>query len=119
MTESLGFAPVLRMAGPLDSRVPDGIADQLLAALREALANAAKHAQASRVEVSVEAGRDLTLTVRDNGVGLPGKVTRRSGLGNLEERASGLGGTLHTAPAEGGGTVLEWRVPLPRGDQAG
>ncbi len=55
MTESLGFAPALRMAGPLDSQVPC-IADQLLAALREALANVAKHAQASRVDVAVEAG---------------------------------------------------------------
>ncbi len=119
MTESLGFAPALRMAGPLDSQVSAGIADQLLAAVREALANVAKHAQASRVDVAVEAGRDLTLTVRDNGVGLPAKATRRSGLGNLADRASELGGTLHAAAAEGGGTGLEWRVPLRSGSSPG
>jgi signal transduction histidine kinase len=119
MTESLGFTPTLRMAGPLDSRVPARIADQLLAALREALANVAKHAQASRVDVAVEAGGDLALTVRDNGVGLPGKATRRSGLGNLADRASELGGTLHAAAAEGGGTGLEWRVPLPSDSSPG
>jgi signal transduction histidine kinase len=111
MTDSLGFAPALRMAGPLDSQVPDPIADQALAALREALANTAKHAQASRVDVAVETGADLVLVVRDNGVGLA-KSTRRSGLANLAERASELGGSLRVATAEGGGTELEWRVPL-------
>jgi two-component system, NarL family, sensor histidine kinase DevS len=112
MTDSLGFAPALRMAGPLDSRVAAGIADQMLAALREALANVAKHARASRVDVAVEAGSDLLLTVRDNGVGL-GETTRRSGIANLTERAADSGGTMRVAAATGGGTQLEWRVPLP------
>jgi signal transduction histidine kinase len=112
MTDSLGFAPALRLAGPLDSRVPGAIADQMLAALREALANVAKHAQANRVDVTVEAGPDLVLTVRDNGVGL-GETTRRSGLANLTERAAESGGAMRVAAAAGGGTELEWRVPLP------
>jgi signal transduction histidine kinase len=111
MTDSLGFAPALRLAGPLDSRVPGGLADQMLAALREALANVAKHAQASRVDVAVEAGPELMLTVRDNGIGL-GETTRRSGLANLAERAAAAGGTLRVAAAASGGTELEWRVSL-------
>ena len=111
MTASLGFAPSLRMAGPLDTMVPDDVADQALAALREALANVAKHAQASRAVVAVESGSDLVLVVRDNGVGMK-KTTRHSGLANLAERAGELGGTLRTVTAEGGGTELEWRVPL-------
>jgi two-component system, NarL family, sensor histidine kinase DevS len=119
MTGPLGFAPTLRLAGPLDSAVPDGSADQVLAALREGLANAAKHARASRVDVSVEAGRDLVLTVRDNGVGLPGNSSRRSGLANLSERAAETGGTMRVAAADGGGTALEWRVPLPVAGAAG
>jgi len=117
MTDSLGFAPELRLAGPLDSRVPGGIAGQLLAALREALANVAKHAQASRVDVAVEAGPDLVLTVRDDGVGL-GETTRRSGLANITERAAESGGTMRVAAAAGGGTELEWRVPLGGGQDA-
>jgi two-component system, NarL family, sensor histidine kinase DevS len=112
MTDSLGFAPTLRLAGPLDSRVPGAIASQLLAALREALANVAKHAHASRVDVAVEAGSGLVLTVRDNGVGL-GETTRRSGLANITERAAESGGTMRVTAASGGGTALEWRVPLP------
>jgi signal transduction histidine kinase len=114
MTEPLGFAPALRMAGRIDDEVPDETGQHLLSALREALSNAARHAGASRVEVSVDTGSDLVLVVRDNGSGI-GKAKRRSGLANLESRAGKLGGTLRTRPADGGGTELVWRVPLPRG----
>jgi two-component system, NarL family, sensor histidine kinase DevS len=118
MTEPLGVSPGLRVAGGLDTDVPGNAAEQMLAALREALANVAKHAQASRVDVVVEAGPELVLMVRDNGVGLR-RTTRRSGLANLAERAAGLGGSLRTTTAEGGGTELVWRVPLPPASQPG
>jgi len=64
MTGSLGHPPGLRMAGQLDTRVPGPIAEHMLAALREALANVAKHAHATRIDVIVEAGSDLVLRVR-------------------------------------------------------
>ena len=111
-TGSLGFAPALRMSGPLDA-VPADAGEHLVGALREALSNAARHASASKVEVTVEAGPELVLLVRDNGVGF-GDTGRRSGLANLTERAALLGGTMRAGPAEGGGTELEWRVPLQR-----
>ena len=114
MGEPLGFTPGLRMAGPLDAGVPPAIAEQLLAALREALANTVKHAHATRADVVVEAGEELVLAVRDNGVGL-GRPARRSGLANLADRAGGLGGSLRTKSPAGGGTELVWRVPLPPG----
>ena len=109
--EGLGFAPGLRMAGRLDEVVPDEIGEQLLSALREALSNAARHAAATKVDVSVEAGPELILTVRDNGAGIK-DTTRRSGLGNLEDRARLLGGGLELTAPEGTGTELTWRVPL-------
>ena len=111
MTVPLGFAPSLRLVGPLDEEVPGEVGEQLLVALREALSNAARHAGASSVDVTVDCGSDLMLRVRDNGQGL-GKSTRRSGLANLAARASGLGGALRVKPAEGGGTDLEWRAAL-------
>jgi len=111
MTIPLGYAPSLRLVGPLDAEVPGEVGDHMLGALREALANAARHAGASRVDVTVEFGTDLVLRVRDNGKGL-GSSTRRSGLANLAERASGLGGVLRVGPADGGGTDLEWRVAV-------
>jgi signal transduction histidine kinase len=110
---ALGFAPALRMSGRLDDEVPAEAAEHLLGALREALSNAARHAGASRVDVTVEAGRDLILVVKDNGTGMQ-EPKRRSGLANLAQRAALLGGTMRTGPADGGGTELHWRVPLQR-----
>jgi signal transduction histidine kinase len=112
---ALGFSPTLRISGLLDDGVPADAAGHLLGALREALSNAARHAQATRVEVTVEGGRELVLLVRDNGVGIK-ENGRRSGLANLADRAGLLGGSMRTGPADGGGTELEWRVPLPPGD---
>jgi len=112
MTEPLGFAPSLRMGGHLDARVPGEMVNHMAVALREALSNAARHAGANRVDVEVRAGSDLVLVVRDNGAGMK-PTRRRSGLANLAERAAELGGELRTGPADGGGTELEWRVPLP------
>ena len=56
MTAALGFAPSLRLVGPLDEAVPADAGEQMLSALREALSNAARHAAASRVDVTVEVG---------------------------------------------------------------
>jgi signal transduction histidine kinase len=111
MTELLGFAPALSLVGDLGDQVPAEAAEQLLAALREALSNAARHAGASQVEVTVAAGQNLVLVVRDNGAGMGG-TTRRSGLANLAERAVQLGGSLSVGPAGETGTELRWQVPL-------
>jgi signal transduction histidine kinase len=111
MTAALGFAPSLRLVGPLDEAVPPGPGEHMLSALREALSNAARHAAAGRVDVTVEVGDELVLKVRDDGAGM-GQSTRRSGLANMAERAADLGGKLVVGPAEGGGTRLDWRVPV-------
>jgi len=50
--------------------------------------------------------------------GLP-NTTRRSGLGNLTDRAGELGGTMRATEAKGGGTEPEWRVPPPANDSPG
>jgi signal transduction histidine kinase len=111
MTGLLGFPPSLELEGRLEDDVPSDVSDHLLGALREALSNAARHSGASKVEVQVRAQGELSLTVRDNGSGIkPGG--RRSGLNNLEQRAVDLGGSFRVEPATGGGTELDWRVPL-------
>lgn len=111
--EALGFTPGLQLEGLVDTAVPEPIGEQLLAVLREALSNAARHAQARRVSVLVDAAEALTLRVEDDGVGIPA-AGRRSGLRNLAERAEALGGEFAVRPREQGGTVLEWRVPLAK-----
>ena len=91
----------------------------MLAALREALSNAARHAGASEVDVTVDVDPDgfLAVQVTDNGTGIP-VGTRRSGLRNLARRAEKLGGELRLSPADPAapapGTRLEWRVPCGR-----
>ncbi|WP_331768041.1 GAF domain-containing protein [Embleya sp. NBC_00896] len=113
--EALGFAPTLRVDGLLDTLVPESVADHVVAVLREALANAARHAHASRVEVHVEADTErVRLRVADDGAGPPAEIVRHSGLVNMRERAEALGGTCSFGPASDRGAVLEWQVPLPR-----
>ncbi|MFJ9310022.1 sensor histidine kinase [Streptomyces cyaneofuscatus] len=109
---SLGFPPRLSMEGLLDTDVPLDVAEHVVAALGELLSNAARHAHASRVEVSLKATADeVRLTVSDNGTGIP-EQSRRSGLDNLAERARQAGGTLELSTPDGGGSRLVWRAPL-------
>ncbi|MFM9609254.1 GAF domain-containing sensor histidine kinase [Streptomyces niveiscabiei] len=109
---SLGFAPSFRMEGLIDTDVPKEIADHVVAVLSEALTNVARHAHADAAEVTLTTdGRELTLTVHDDGAGIPAEG-RRSGLLNMEERALELGGRLEWDCPDGGGTTLVWRVPV-------
>lgn len=116
----LGFKPTHRFVGPVDTAVGELTGKNLIAALREALSNAFRHAGASRIDVVVDAsvvlpdGRQgVRLTVGDNGVGIP-EGGRRSGLRNLGRRAESLGGDSWYGPgpgADGGGTTLVWQAP--------
>jgi len=109
----LGHAPATRFTGTVDALVDGPVATDLLGALREALANVAKHAHAEHVEVLVAVEGDcVVLQVTDDGVGVPAELARRSGLLNLAERAARYGGTCTLAPGPTGGSVLTWRVPL-------
>ena len=109
----LGHAPSTRFSGTVDASVDDALANDLLGALREALANVAKHANAERVEVLIAVEDDAALLqVTDDGVGVPAQLGRRSGLRNLAERAGRYGGSCTIMARPQGGSVLSWRVPL-------
>jgi signal transduction histidine kinase len=107
----LGFTPSVRFTGPVEHLIGPDVAEQLVAVLREALSNAARHAGASRVDVDLTAdGTQVALRISDDGVGIaPGG--RRSGLTNLLERAQQFGGTFTAKPGDQGGSVLTWTVP--------
>lgn len=108
----LGLVPALALEGPVESAVPHDVRPHLIAVLAEALANAARHADAARVNVKVAVRNDeVTVTVQDDGKGLPDTV-QESGLRNLRARAVELGGSLEVRAADGGGTRLVWRAPL-------
>jgi signal transduction histidine kinase len=107
----LGFRPGLVTDGPVDSAVPEGARPHVLAVLREGLSNAARHAKASHVEVTLQVGAEVVLTVADNGRGID-EDARFSGIRNMHERAEALGGTCEIIPRQGGGTLVRWSVPL-------
>ncbi|GAA1244961.1 sensor histidine kinase [Oryzihumus leptocrescens] len=111
---TLGFTPRLQTSGPVDTVVPAEVGRDLEAVLREALSNVARHAQASHVAVTVTAGRDVVLEVRDDGRGI-GTPDRSSGLANMRARAEAHGGTCEVGPGPGSGTLVRWTVPLVRG----
>lgn len=101
------------MSGLLDTDVSDEQREHVVAVLREALSNTARHADATAVEVTAEAtATTLRLRVADNGRGIGPGITRRSGLGNIGTRAEQLGGDCALTPNKPSGTVLEWTVPL-------
>ncbi|MGA5450149.1 GAF domain-containing sensor histidine kinase [Streptomyces umbrinus] len=116
----LGFKPSHHFVGPVDLVVGELTAKNLIAALREALSNAFRHAGASRIDVTVDAtvrlpdGRPgVRLTVTDDGVGIP-EGGRRSGLKNLARRAESLDGDSWYGPGSGengGGASVVWEAP--------
>ena len=110
---ALGFDPDVRFEGPIDT-VDDAVAEHLLAVLREALSNIARHADATRTEVTITVDDQLGLRVEDNGTGLADGARDGSGngLANMAARATKLGGTCQLVPAVPTGTILGWRVPL-------
>ncbi|MFJ7326979.1 GAF domain-containing sensor histidine kinase [Streptomyces cyaneofuscatus] len=117
----LGFKPSHRFLGAVDALVGELTGKNLVAALREALSNAFRHARASVIDVVVDATATLPdgraavrLSVSDDGVGIP-EGGRRSGLRNLARRAESLGGASWFGPGigeGGGGTTVVWEAPL-------
>ena len=113
MSPALGFTPAAEFTGPLDSAVPEPVVAHALAALREMLSNVARHAHGRHAWVTVSvADNELLLDVEDDGAGPPPAATRRSGLRNLDERATTLGGAFSLRHRDGGGAVAEWHVPV-------
>ncbi|MET0726862.1 MAG: PAS domain S-box protein [Acidimicrobiales bacterium] len=106
----LGFAPEVRFNGPIESMDPDR-SEHVVAVLRETLSNVARHAEASRVEVTVDVGDELTLTVTDDGIGVPADAVPGGGTVNLHQRAAGLDGTVEVVPVQPRGTQVRWSVP--------
>jgi signal transduction histidine kinase len=91
-SRTLKFRPSVRFVGPVNSRVD-------------------RHAGADQVEVVLDVSTGLTLTVQDNGRGIPQDATP-SGLLNMRERAEKLGGTCAIESSTGEGTTITWTVPL-------
>ena len=86
---------------------------------QEALANVARHAQASRVEVSIlKLPRAVCLTISDNGKSfqvarvLNAKNNKRLGLVGMRERVEMVGGSFAVESTAGAGTTIRAQVPF-------
>lgn len=118
-----GLGPALRTLGhrstiPVDfeitteARHPESIEAATYFVVSEALANTTKHAQASRVEVSLtERNGSLRVSVRDDGVG-GADPQGGSGLVGLRDRVEALGGTIRIESRPGAGTSLVATIPV-------
>ena len=118
-----GLGPALRTlarrsAVPVDldvttnARCPEPIEIAVYYVASEALANAMKHAQASRIEISLTTRNgSLLLSVRDDGVG-GANPARGSGLAGLADRVEALGGSIRVHSAAGAGTHITVDLPL-------
>ena len=101
----------------VDHRLPATVEAAAYYVAAEALTNAAKHANASVVELSAAIRNDhLFLMIRDNGTG-GADPSRGSGLVGLTDRVEAVGGTLTVASPRGQGTTLLVELPLDGQDK--
>jgi PAS domain S-box-containing protein len=95
-----------------EHRLPDGIEVAAYYVVSEAMTNATKHAEASRVQIDLRVEEEtLRLSVADDGVG-GAKLGGGSGLIGLKDRVEALGGTIDVASPPGSGTRLDVEIPL-------
>lgn len=111
----LGFTPALRIEGPVETLLSDEVRTEMVASMREALGNVARHARATHASVVIGiVDEQVVMTVTDNGVGPPDDEAAKlggHGLNNLMSRAAAFGGSCTLTrrdPSEGSGAVLRW-----------
>jgi signal transduction histidine kinase len=102
----------VRTSGAVDALVTGDLATDVVAVVREAVSNAARHAGARQVTVTLDVAEEVVLEVVDDGRGID-PHTARSGLRNLAARAARRGGGLDVGALPDGGTRLRWWAPLP------
>ena len=96
----------------IEGRLPESVEVAAYYVTSEALANTAKHAQATRVEVSLTSRDNAAfLSIRDDGIG-GADPARGSGLVGLVDRVQALGGTIDIQSTRGEGTCITTMLPL-------
>jgi signal transduction histidine kinase len=96
----------------LDAPLPDAVEVTVYYVVSEALTNAAKHADASLVQVRLDAAHGLArLTIRDDGIG-GADPEQGSGLVGLRDRVEAAGGTIEVGSPPGDGTTLAVTIPV-------
>ena len=98
----------------LERELPDDLVDDIENVIREGLSNAARHAKASHVEISVTVtAEDITVLITDDGIGPQGAQRRRGGgTLSLDHRAAVRGGQYLLTPGSTSGSILTWTCPI-------
>ncbi len=99
-----------------DINLPPAFRRNVFPIFKEALHNAASHARASRLDITLDC-RDgvLRLKVKDDGTGFDEqKIILGNGLRNLHRRAAEMHGAVRIQTAPGQGTTVEFAAPFPR-----
>lgn len=114
VSPAFAHTPRIVFAGPVDVVIPPAMLEDILAVVREGLANVARHARAdsSIVSVSVASG-EVVVEVSDDGIGVS-DTARRSGTANLLDRASRWGGSFSLAARDDKGSLLRWTAPITK-----
>jgi len=112
---------VHKVRGVEEAQIPDGLKTSIFRIHQEAMNNAAKHSQATRITVALRhTGDQLQLAVQDDGQGFDPAATPAPsgaggfGLASMRERAEFLGGTFTLTSSQGQGTqvLVQWPVGL-------
>ncbi len=106
-----GLTTTVQYKGPL-SVLGAELAEHAEAVVAEAISNAVRHAEATKLIVAIDVADMLCIEVADNGKGMPANAIR-GGLADLRQRAESVGGTLTIGDGDGGGTRVHWAAPLP------
>jgi signal transduction histidine kinase len=112
-TSGLTSVPRLTFSGAVDLMVEGSLSDDVVAVVREGVANVARHAGAQNVDVAITVDDEgVEIIIDDDGSGIPAGARRSSGTKNLTERAAARGGMMRLTARAGGGTRLLWTSPL-------
>ncbi|MGW0856922.1 CHASE3 domain-containing protein [Streptomyces sp. NPDC002690] len=96
-----------------ERRISSTVESNAYFVVAEAVTNAAKHADASRIDVLVEFDDVLRIRVADDGIGGVGKAVTGSGMTGLAERVAAFDGKLVIDSPPGGGTTILISIPIP------
>jgi signal transduction histidine kinase len=114
-TRRSGVPVEVQLDGDLD--LPDEHRTCIYRVVQEALTNAARHAAAKSIRVTLHGGADtLSLAVEDDGSGFDFQRVRGRGLGllNIEERVRELGGRVQFLSEPSRGTLMRCEIPAPK-----
>jgi PAS domain S-box-containing protein len=101
----------VQYSGPL-SVLDDSLAEQAEAVIEQAISHMARHADATKLRVSIQVADALSIDIVDNGKRDADEVGTEQ-FGDLQQRAGTLGGTFTVEALAEGGTRLRWSAPLP------